>query len=562
MIPCSETLIFVPKYYSMRTFFFILYILLPFCLFPQNVEHYLDSLDLTIKNSPFYVSHKENEIKQLKKNLESASFIQDKYTYSKRIALEYRKYQADSAFHYLTLCEQFATQANNNNWQQESSLYKCSVYMLRSDFTSANRILSKMVSIEHTEPELHSLYAQIQLDKLLRIKNLSEPVDTLYFTRIWEQYSPYVKSDETLYTIYKTMLFGGNNNENNIRILSQIVRQIHHDTEAKAFLQYTISRLLEEKRDTTQALIYAICSAITDIRTVNNDSQSLLDVIQKLNNQSNLNDQLERLYNYTQHCSQNICNFKDLGRSQYLIQQQNQVHKIYLQVIKKKEQLFFDILKVSISILIVAVLALYVLYRKYNAKKKEIVQFVLKEEELKADMVTREDMITSQKRLIDILEADVHRKNSFFVEGMKMQIGILNRFSQIKKNILNLITTSQIREAKKLLNDSLLSNQETELLYDNFDQCFLSIYPDFVERFNKLLLPENQIVLEDKSKLTIELRIYALVCLGVTDSVSIAKLLNYSPQTIYNYRLKIRHLSAIPEKEFAKTVMNLYRVHQ
>lgn len=104
----------------------------------------------------------------------------------------------------------------------------------------------------------------------------------------------------------------------------------------------------------------------------------------------------------------------------------------------------------------------------------------------------------------------------------------------------------------------MVSNQELNELYAKFDETFLSIHPDFVERFNQLLLPEARIVPESSQKLTIELRIYALVNLGVSDSVSIAKLLNYSQQTIYNYRMKIRHSDIIPEKEFADAVMNLY----
>lgn len=151
------------------------------------------------------------------------------------------------------------------------------------------------------------------------------------------------------------------------------------------------------------------------------------------------------------------------------------------------------------------------------------------------------------------------KKSNFFINSLRTQVGLLTKFSQTKKTILNLIATSQLREAKKLLSDSLVDNIEQNFLYESFDDIFLSIHPDFVERFNRLLNSDAQIKQESPNKLTIELRIYALVCLGITDSISIAKLLNYSPQTIYNYKLKIRHSSVIPEKDFAKTVMNLYK---
>lgn len=59
-------------------------------------------------------------------------------------------------------------------------------------------------------------------------------------------------------------------------------------------------------------------------------------------------------------------------------------------------------------------------------------------------------------------------------------------------------------------------------------------------------------------RLTPELRIYALICMGITDSVSIAEFLHYLPQTIYNYRLRVRHNACIPEKNFADAVAQMY----
>lgn len=43
------------------------------------------------------------------------------------------------------------------------------------------------------------------------------------------------------------------------------------------------------------------------------------------------------------------------------------------------------------------------------------------------------------------------------------------------------------------------------------------------------------------------MRIYALVRLGVNESVEIATLLFFSPQTIYNYRTAVRKRAIHPE---------------
>lgn len=94
--------------------------------------------------------------------------------------------------------------------------------------------------------------------------------------------------------------------------------------------------------------------------------------------------------------------------------------------------------------------------------------------------------------------------------------------------------------------------------YKHFDKAFLVTHPDFMDKFNVILRPECRIMLPEEATLTPELRIYALVSIGITDSISIAQFRHYSTQTIYNYRLKMRHNACIPESAFADTVYRFY----
>lgn len=539
---------------------FILCLLFPLKIVSQNtIEQYLDSLDKEVIKRPAYAAKKQNEISQLKKNLETASFLQDKYSFCKRIFIAYSKYQADSAQYYLNKWYEIGKQSNNPKWQQEILLYKAYIYTLRSDFINANQILSSLPAIEKIEPELRYLYARIQFEKLLHVNILAENQDSVLNNRIWEKYSKYITSNDVYYSIYYTSLFPQKVTDSIYTILQTEAAHAPEATLQKAFLQYCLSHLSELKGDMNQAFIYAICSAITDIQLVNNDSQSMLYIIQLMNRYIEGEEQLERLYNYTQFCSENIYNYKDLGRSMQLIEVQNQVQKMYKQFIRQKRERNSIIFAISIILFVAAGCTVYISYRRNKKKIKSI-------QDVTSDYKEQQTHIADMQKEIDVandkvktLEAEIERKNNFFIESLRTQVNLVTKFTQSKKTILNLITTSQLREAKKLLSDSLLNNNELNQLYESFDEIFLSIHPDFVERFNKLLTPEAQITLELPQKLTIELRIYALVCLGVTDSISIAKLLNYSPQTIYNYRLKIRHSSIIPEKDFAKTVMNLYK---
>ncbi len=97
-------------------------------------------------------------------------------------------------------------------------------------------------------------------------------------------------------------------------------------------------------------------------------------------------------------------------------------------------------------------------------------------------------------------------------------------------------TDSLLRSA----NSSRLSEQEASEFYTRFDKAFLELFPTFITEFNGLLREECKIEVPENGKLSTELRIYALIRLGVKESVEIATLLFYSPQTIYNYRSSMK----------------------
>ena len=134
----------------------------------------------------------------------------------------------------------------------------------------------------------------------------------------------------------------------------------------------------------------------------------------------------------------------------------------------------------------------------------------------------------------------------------------IKMYGNLKKSILALLKTHSYKDAVNKVSSTDFEDTELREFYKKFDQAFLSTHTDFVERFNRLLKPEEQYQLESDESLPSELRIYALISLGITNSVSIAEFLHYSPQTVYNYRLKVRHKACINEKDFAKAVGDLY----
>ena len=133
----------------------------------------------------------------------------------------------------------------------------------------------------------------------------------------------------------------------------------------------------------------------------------------------------------------------------------------------------------------------------------------------------------------------------------------------------------EIESFRKLVSRKLASRQYSELMqivkqtdspqtkagkYVSFDSIFLKLFPDFVEHFNQLFPDKDRIILQDPNCLTTELRIFALIRLGVTDSEHIAKFLNYSVNTINTYKTKVKNRSLVPNNLFEQKIMEIETV--
>ncbi len=102
----------------------------------------------------------------------------------------------------------------------------------------------------------------------------------------------------------------------------------------------------------------------------------------------------------------------------------------------------------------------------------------------------------------------------------------------------------------KLMLKTVDFKKEKEELLNNFDKTFIKLFPDFVNQFNTLFNPEDQFMLKKDQLLNTELRIFALIRMGITDNEKIADILNYSINTIYSYKTKMRNKAIIPKDEF------------
>jgi len=149
-----------------------------------------------------------------------------------------------------------------------------------------------------------------------------------------------------------------------------------------------------------------------------------------------------------------------------------------------------------------------------------------------------------------------HIKEEYIGYFLNLCSSYIDKLDDYRKMVGKKLSGGQAAELLKLTKTSNLKEIELEELYSNFDRMFLDIYPDFVDEFNKLLM-DNEKITPKKGELNTELRIFALIKLGVEDSSKIAKFLGYSVNTIYNYRAKVKNKTKISRDIFETTVRKI-----
>jgi len=151
-----------------------------------------------------------------------------------------------------------------------------------------------------------------------------------------------------------------------------------------------------------------------------------------------------------------------------------------------------------------------------------------------------------------LVEAD-HVKEEYIGHFFNLCSSYIDKLDEYRRSLNR---TQKVEELYQKLKSTEFLQKELKSLYDHFDKVFIGLYPDFVHEINELLLPEERITPKHNELLTPELRVYALIRLGITDNAQIADFLRYSMSTIYNYRTKMRN-KAIVRDQFEEKLMRI-----
>lgn len=146
-------------------------------------------------------------------------------------------------------------------------------------------------------------------------------------------------------------------------------------------------------------------------------------------------------------------------------------------------------------------------------------------------------------------------KEEYIGYSFNMYTDYLNKIERLKRAVEKKLLNKKFGDISHVL-DSVNMRQEREVLFLSFDKAFLKLFPNFVQEFNAFFKEEDRFILKD-NQLNIELRIFALIRLGIYDHEQIASILEYSVRTIYNYKTKVKNKSILSNEAFEQKVMEI-----
>jgi hypothetical protein len=220
-----------------------------------------------------------------------------------------------------------------------------------------------------------------------------------------------------------------------------------------------------------------------------------------------------------------------------------------LSLVEKQKRTLITYL-VIVTLLLLGVIALIIIVlkqvKKLQAAKKVITEAHLKEQETNHRLQELNTRLSEANKIKEEYIGYFFNVNSEFFD----------KIERFKKSLEQKVNDRKLEEIKFLVNNINL-RVEKEYLLQNFDRVFLKLFPNFVAEFNALFTPENQVEVKEGELLNTDLRIFALIRMGIHDNEKIARILQYSVHTINTYKTKIKNRSFVANEEFEKKVMEI-----
>lgn len=510
-------------------------------------EEMLDSilfvLDQEIMRREEYMKHKETGLSQLKNTLVNSTEMDTKFHLNCYLYKQYSCYQFDSAYVYV--CKALEIAKKNKHHVQEniakSLLMECyaSAGMLKEGYETMKEIDSTMLE----SSELANFYVSCALlhYNLGTFAGSIQELKDEYARKIIEYYDAAIAIPGLDSAFYEKFRMEKSLLENytpnfDIELRTNLLHKYDWSLRDLATNYLSIGNAFYYLGYNTAAKYYMALSAISDLRFCNNETMASRTLAQVFYDEGDS----ERASKYI-HLSVDEANFFNSRlRKMELNPILSEIESSrFLNVTNKKIKAYGVVLIIMLLLVIVVIM-----YVKLNHKNNLLLKYN-KESQEKADIINLANM--ELKLLNDKLREADDIKNKCIMESIYNSQAFAETVQKMCKEIERKVKARQLDDVIRMVNNMNIKdvNRRSLIMLDNI---FLSIFPNFIEEFNKLLDNDGKVSLNENGMLPTELRIYALHRLGVSDIQLISKYLSITPNTIYVYKAKIKS-HAIGEKD-------------
>lgn len=523
----------------------------------SRADSLLLKLDQAIKERPIYMEQKELKLVELKRLLHRQIPDEERFAILGTLLDEYRSFNTDSALHMAEEREQIAIRLGNREYIDNARMNKADVLGMTGMYKEVMDLM-RNIHIDRLPVDIHPYYYHIYRTVYgLMADYAVTAYEKKLYTELTDKYRDSLllvnKDNLLIHTLIQSDQYNVRNEyDKAIRLLTDYLalqKDYEHDV---AICAYTLSESYRLKGDKEKEKEYLIVSAMADMKTAVREYISLRKLAVLLYQEGDI----ERAYSYVKICMEDAAACNARLRKLEILEIFPIINDAYQQKTEKQqEQMKWALVSISLLslFLLLAIFYVYKQMKKVAAARREVIDANKRLKELNDELHLSNAQLKEANHSI----ANSYLKEEYIGRYMDQCSVYLEKMDNYRRSLGKIAATGNVEELYKNIKSSKFIEGELKEFYTNFDNTFLQLFPTFVEDFNALLADDEQISLKAGERMNTELRIFALIRLGITDSVKIAQFLRYSVTTIYNYRTKVRNKAAGDRDLLEQEVMTI-----
>ncbi len=530
-----------------------------------KVDSILCLIDDAVEHHDVYVGRKRTRIETLRKELAKAQSDEARYEISFSLFEEYKPFVKDSAIIYLDNCISSARCMSDSSLVAICLAHKAYMCSNTGAYVESLDVL-KSIDSSGLTPEAQQRILVSRSHVFGEIATYSPLAESRVFYGVAAQdclSSLFHEADpmsQDVILAHELNALNSGDTATSMRFSNLWLDRVERGSTDFALL--SLYRYLEFKArlDTTNMLLWLGESVLADIRNGVQDQGSMWE----MSNQLILMGQVDRAYRYicyTSECANRFGSRQRLSHISPLLTMIAQRYKAEGEGYQSRLRFTLFCISLLAVLLLLFVIFIAIQRNKLRKTRDRLAKSNDALSEVNKRLMSANAELTSlseQRRMLNTQLAEANKvKEEYVGRFMSLCSRYVERLDDLRKKVRNKVKNGQTAELNALLRSSELNADDMEELYVNFDTAFLHLFPDFVEQFNLLLTPENRTAEPQPGRLTTQMRIFALIRLGITDSGRISEILHYSVNTIYNYRAQTKKLSACGKDDFEERVKEI-----